>query len=83
MISKIKVFLYFLCVGWIIWIVEQLKEKAKLKQEVLIDGYDLKKKDIEDATNNDDINKLVSDTNKLYKSGGSGSAGNGNSGQAS
>lgn len=72
--NRLRNFLYFVIIGWFLWIMEKLREGQKAKQEVLIDTYELKKKEIESGVKDEDIDKLVSDTNAKYKSsGGSGS----------
>jgi hypothetical protein len=72
MINKLKSFFYFIGISWIIWIVEQLRALKKAKEEVLIDTYELNKKDIENETNNQSLNILVDSTNLLYKKPSSG-----------
>jgi hypothetical protein len=70
MINKIKVILSFLGMGFIVWLMEQLKSGKKAKEQVIIDNYQLKKDQINDKTKDESIDKLISDTNSLYKSGG-------------
>lgn len=70
LINKAKNLIYFLIIGWALWILEQLREGRKAKQEVLIDGYELKKKDLESKIEKEDLNKLIDNNNKLYKPSG-------------
>lgn len=70
LINKAKNLIYFLIVGWGFWIAKQLKDGRKAKQELFVDNYELKKKDMESGIEKENIDKLVDDTNRLYKPGG-------------
>lgn len=70
LINKARNLIYFLVIGWVLWVMEKLREGQKAKQELLVDTYELQKRDIESGVKDEDIDKLVADTNAKYKHGG-------------
>lgn len=68
-VNKVRNLIYFLVVGWVLWILEKLREGSKAKQELLVDTYELRKKEIESGVEKESIDKLISDNNAKYKSG--------------
>lgn len=67
LINKARNLLYFLIIGWVLWIVEKLREGAKAKQELLVDTYELRKKDIESGVKDESNDDLLHDTSEFYK----------------
>lgn len=69
LINKARNLIYFLVIGWIFFIVEKLREGQKAKQELLVDTYELQKRDIESGVKDEDLDRLIDDTNSKYKPG--------------
>lgn len=69
-LNKLKLFLYFLIIGWIGWVFERIASGNRAKKELTVKNYELQKEVIKNEADNEDLDKLVNDTNKLYRKGG-------------
>jgi hypothetical protein len=65
--NKIRNFAYFFFIGWIVFVFKEMRDLRKAKQDLLIDDYELRKKEIESGVQNESINDLISNNESLYK----------------
>ena len=64
MISRLRIVLYFIFIGWIAWILNTLRSGQKAKSELIVKDYDLKKEEINDAIDSSSIDELIKRNNE-------------------
>lgn len=67
LINKSRIVLYFIVIGIWAYIWNRLRLGKKAEQQLIITNYDLQKEVIKNEVNNEDLSKLVDDTNKHYR----------------
>lgn len=64
LLNKAKIALYFILVGWFLWIYKIIRENIKLRQQLTVKDFDLKSGEIKNEIDSSSIDDLVKRTNQ-------------------